>query len=185
MKIIFKSLVLLVLLSSILSCQKEKTVNPSLQQMDSDKKIENKEVTSLDNNNGDLEDFSNLVPLEIVDSTNSNVYEKFGIDLAGNCYDCDLAKIKINKKTFAFVNVCDTTDFYRIGNFTSSSTKTELKITTNANKFVFTKIDDLTVYKLEISGTILSLKNKRISKYYTNEKNLKKFKQHDCGDFQG
>ncbi len=185
MKIVFKSLLFVFLLSSLISCQKEKTVNPSLQQINSDKKLENKEVTSLDNNNGDLEDFSNLVPLEIVDSTSHKVYEKFGIDLAGNCYDCDLAKIKINKNTFDLVNVCDNTDFYRIEKFTYTSSSNELKVTTSANKFVFTKMDNSPVYKLEISGTKLSLKNKRISKYYTNEKNLKKFKQHDCGDFQG
>ena len=185
MKIVFKSIMFVFLLSSLISCQKEKTVNPSLQQINSDKKIENKEVTSLNNNNGDLEDFSNLVPLEIVDSTSNKVYEKFGIDLAGNCYDCDLAKIKINKKTFDLVNVCDTTDFYRLEKFTSTSTSTELKITTNANEFVFTKMDNSPVYQLEISGTKLSLKDKRISKYYTNVKNLKKFKQYDCGEFQG
>ena len=185
MKIIFKSLLLLFLLSSLISCQKEKIVNPSLQQINSEKNIENKEVTSLDNNNGDLEDFSNLVPLEIVDSTSNNVYEKFGIDLAGNCYDCDLAKIKINKKTFALVNICDTNDFFRIEKFTHTSKNTELKISTDVNEFVFTKMNNSPVYKLEISGVKISLKNKRISKYYTNENNLKKFKQHDCGDFQG
>ena len=83
------------------------------------------------------------------------------------------------------VNICDTNDFFRIEKFTYTSKNTELKISTDVNEFVFTKMNNSPVYKLEISGVKISLKNKRISKYYTNENNLKKFKQHDCGDFQG
>jgi len=133
----------------------------------------------------DLGDFAHLVPLTIIDTANSNVYEKYGIEFSGNCYDCDLAVISINKKNFDIINVCDKGDFYREEKFSYESSPNEFIVTTINNKFIFTKIDTAPVYELKVLGQEISLKKKRISKFYTQQKALNKFKQHDCGDFGG
>jgi len=132
-----------------------------------------------------LEDFSQLVPIEIVDSAKQNVYEKFGIEFSGNCYSCDLARISIRKKQINFINICDDHDFYSIKDFSYTSNQNELEIKTNENIFILKKIDPAPIYKLEIKGKKILLKNKRISEYFTTEKSLHQFSEHDCGDFQG
>ena len=114
-----------------------------------------------------------------------SAFEKYGVDFTGNCYNCDLAAIGINKKHFDIINVCDETDIYRNENFTYEVSKNQLTISTDKNKFIFAKIDDAPVYELKILGEKISLKKKAFSKFYTQQKRLKKFKQHDCGDFEG
>ena len=132
-----------------------------------------------------LGDFSKLLPVEVVNPKGKTVYEKYGIEFTGNCYDCDLAVMSIDKKYFDIVNVCDKADFYRNEKLSYEVTPTELKIKTEKNEFIFTKIDAAPVYELKILGDKISLKKKRLSKFYTPEKELKKFKQHDCGEFEG
>lgn len=142
-------------------------------------------VPKQSNNQNDLADFSELVPLTIIDSTSQDAYEKYGIEFSGNCYGCDLAKIKITKNHFDFVNVCDDDNVYRFENFSYSNDNKILKIKTKEHEFLLTKIEDAPVYKLTIIGKELILQNKRIAVYFTQSKILNKFKEHDCGDFQG
>lgn len=136
------------------------------------------------NTNG-LEDFSELVPLTILDATSQDVYEKYGIEFSGNCYDCDLAKININKKYFDFINVCDDENVQRFKIISYSNDNKILKIKTEEHEFLLTKIEDTPIYKLTINGKELALENKRIAVYFTQSKIINKFKEHDCGDFQG
>ncbi|MFZ1784890.1 MAG: hypothetical protein WAU23_06770 [Ferruginibacter sp.] len=141
--------------------------------------------TGIEQNTDDLGDYSELIPLEIKDSVSKNVYEKYGIDFSGNCYSCDLAEIRINKKHIDLVNVCDENNIYRIEGFTYSTDDNNLKINTDKNEFLFTRIDNAPVYKLEIRGSKIDLKEKKIAIYFTQKKQLSKFKEHECGDFQG
>jgi hypothetical protein len=134
---------------------------------------------------GDLGDFNHLSPVKILNPKSSNVYEKYGIEFEGNCYNCDLASIRINKKNFDLVNVCDKADYYRNEDFSYAVRSNGLTIKTGKNEFIFTRIDKAPVYELKILGDPISLKKKRISKFYTPAKELKKFKQHDCGEFDG
>lgn len=131
------------------------------------------------------EDYSALIPLELKDSTSNNVYEKYGIEFSGNCYACDLAAISITKGQFDMINVCDEKDVFRIKDFTCSMTEKELTIKTKGSEFHITKMDEAPVYRLEIKGERLELKNKRLSIYFTHKSAINKFKEHDCGDFQG
>lgn len=170
MKIVIKNLLIVSLLTSFSSCKEVKK-----------EELIKYRSSKIDN----LGNFSSLVPLEIIDSTSQNVYEKFGIEFTGNCYACDLAKIKINKKNFDFVNVCEKNDFYRIEDFTYTPTDSGINVLTDKNQFIFTRIGNSPVYKLRINGDKMLLKNKRISTYFTQEKNLKKFEEYDCGDFDG
>lgn len=140
-----------------------------------------KNTAQIDN----LGDFGLLTPIEVLDPKSLNVYEKYGIEFDGNCYTCDLAIMRINKKHFDIVNVCDKDDFYRNETFVYEVHPNELRIKTDKNEFIFTKIETAPVYELRIVGDKISLKKKRISKFYTQEKELKKFKQHDCGEFDG
>ena len=143
--------------------------------------VEINNKTQFDN----LADFVHLSPIEIVNSKARNVYEKYGIELSGNCYSCDLAAISVNKKSFDIINVCDKDDFYRNEDFSYYPSPNEFVVDTKKNKFIFTKIDEAPVYELKIIGEKILLKGKRISKFYTQQKKLKKFKQHDCGNFDG
>lgn len=132
-----------------------------------------------------LADFNKLSPIEILNPESKDVYEKYGIEFSGNCYACDLAAIRINKKHFDLVNVCEQDDFYRTEKFNYEVQPDRLIIRTEKNELIFTKIEAAPVYELKIAGDKISLKNKRISKFYTPEIELIKFKQHDCGEFDG
>ncbi|MES2864760.1 MAG: hypothetical protein V4666_11620 [Bacteroidota bacterium] len=173
------------LLTIFISCKNDKSDKQLINKSDSIKVTNKDNFKSEETKNDSLSNFSNLVPLEIVDSTSENIYKKYGIELGGNCYRCDLAKIKLNKKNFDFINVCNPEDFYRINKFSYIFNETQLKVVTDENEFIFTKIDDSPVYKLKIKGNKFSLKDKIISFYYTHEDNIHKFNQHDCGDFDG
>jgi hypothetical protein len=133
----------------------------------------------------DIEDLKQLAPIDILDAKNNNVYKKYGIELSGNCYDCDLNKITITAKLIKLTNVCDKklNRTFEITKITNSANSIE--ILTKQNKWIFTKIDNAPVYALEINGNNLKLENFRFSKFYTQKNILEKFEQHDCGDFQG
>ena len=143
--------------------------------------VESKNGDQFDN----LGDFGYLAPIEVINPQSRNAYEKYGIEFSGNCYTCDLAAISINKKSFDIINVCNKDDFYRDEKFSYRSSPNEFIVITDKNKFIFTKIDTAPVYELKILGEKISLKKKRISKFYTQQKELIKFKQHDCGEFDG
>lgn len=133
----------------------------------------------------DLSQYSKLVPVELKDSNNADIFKKYGVEFSGNCYSCDLIVFKINKKNFDIMNVCDENDFERFKKFNYDSSGNILKITTAETTFIFTKVEKEPVYELKIGGKQPDLKNKRISKFYTQENLINKFEEHDCGDFEG
>ena len=142
------------------------------------------ENVNFNNDNNNFEPL-NLIPIDIVDSKNKDIYKKYGIEFSGNCYDCDLAEFSVTKKTIKLTNVCDTQldQVFEIVKITN--TKSKIEIETKQNKFVFKEIEKVPIYQLKITGKNIQAESFRISKYYTLKKLLKKFEQHDCGDFQG
>ena len=48
-----------------------------------------------------------LVPLQLNDSTEHDVYKRYSFDFAGNCYSCDVIEIDIKADVFIFRNACD------------------------------------------------------------------------------
>lgn len=132
-----------------------------------------------------LPDFEHLYPVEIVKPESKDVYEKYGIEFSGVCYACDLAEIRINPQAIEFINVCDDKDISRIPDFKYTIDEHELIAEKDGRVLTFTKIDPAPVYALDIKGKSFSFENKRIIKYYVPKKIIEKFKQHDCGDFQG
>ena len=127
----------------------------------------------------------NLIPIDTVDSKNNNIYKKYGIEFSGNCYNCDLAELSITDKRIKLTNVCNA-KLNRIFEIEKiANTKIKIEIKTKQNDFVFSQIDKAPIYQLKITGKDIKDKNLRISKYYTLKKLLKKFEQHDCGDFEG
>lgn len=132
-----------------------------------------------------LEELNKLVPIDTVDSKSKNVYKKYGVEFTGNCYACDLANISITEKSIKLTNVCDEkqNQIYKVIKIINLDNRIELK--TKQNDFIFTKIDNAPIYELKIIGNKVKNENLRISKYFTLEKILNKFEQHDCGDFQG
>lgn len=127
----------------------------------------------------------NLIPIDTVDSKSKNIFKKYGIEFSGNCYECDLAELSINEKTITLTNVCDTklNQVFEIAKIINAQSKIEIQ--TKENHFVFTEIHKTPIYELKMEGKNIPSKNFRFSKYYTLKKLLKKFEQHDCGDFQG
>ncbi|AZA83548.1 hypothetical protein C1637_15150 [Chryseobacterium lactis] len=141
-----------------------------------------KDTTSKSEVPGDL---SSLVPVDLLDSKSTNVYEKYGLEFSGNCYSCDLASLSVTKKKIIWTNVCDEKDTFEINDFsfTNEGNKTILK--TPEGTYIVTKIDKAPVYEVVLEGQKLEMKNKRISRYFTTKKALSLFKEHDCGDFEG
>jgi hypothetical protein len=132
-----------------------------------------------------FEDFNQLVPVKVVQPDSKNVYEKYGIDFDGNCYTCDLAMIRLNKQYFDLVNVCDAKDVYRTEKFSYELLSNGIRIKTEKGEFVLSRIGNGPVYELKVTGGGGTLKNKKLVKYYTPKVELKKFKVHDCGEFDG
>lgn len=132
-----------------------------------------------------LPDFEYLYPVELVNPKSKNIYEKYGIEFSGVCYACDLAEIRINPQEIDFINVCDNKDIARVTAFKYTIDEHRLIAEKEGQALIFTKIDAAPVYALEIIGAAFSFENKRIIKYYVPKKIIKRFKQHDCGDFQG
>ncbi|OJV54142.1 MAG: hypothetical protein BGO31_12355 [Bacteroidetes bacterium 43-16] len=126
-----------------------------------------------------------LYPLALLLPESNNVYQKYGIEFSGVCYACDLAKIKITARSIQLINVCDDKDVTTIPKLNAVIDGDKITIKTGQQLLIITKIDKAPIYQLEIKGDQLSSDNKRILKYYTPEKLIKKFEQHDCGDFQG
>lgn len=174
---------------SIAGCNQNKSKNEDIKSIGiSADTTKNKPAdldTALKHQPENLGDFVQLSPITILNPSSQNVYEKYGIEFTGNCYSCDLAVMHINKKNFDIVNVCDKNDFYRNDSFVYQVNADELKIKTGKNEFIFTKIDTAPIYELKILGPKITLKEKKFSKFYTQEKELKKFKKHDCEEFDG
>lgn len=133
----------------------------------------------------DFSQYSKLVPIELKDSNSADVFKKYGIKFSGNCYSCDLAVFKLNKKNFDIVNVCDENDVERFKEYNYDNSGDILKINTAEITFIFTKVEKEPVYQLKIEGEKPNLKNKRISEFYAPENLVDKFEEHDCGDFEG
>lgn len=127
----------------------------------------------------------NLIPIDTVDSKNKDIYKKYGIEFSGNCYECDLAEFSITEKTIKLTNVCDAKQNQAFEIVKITNTESKIEINTKQNDFIFTEIENAPIYELKITGKDIKTKNFRISKYYTLKKLLKKFEQHDCGDFEG
>lgn len=130
-------------------------------------------------------DFSELIPIDVLDSKSTNVYEKYGIEFSGNCYSCDLASLSVTKNKIIWANICDENDTFEINDFSFSNEGNKTIIKTSERTYTLTQIDKSPVYELAIEGKKLELKNKRISRYFTIKKALPLFKEHDCGDFEG
>lgn len=130
-------------------------------------------------------DFSTLVPIDVLNSKSTNVYKKYGIEFSGNCYSCDLASLSITKKQIRWTNVCDEKDSFEIDDFSYSDEGSKTIFKTPEGTYILIQIDKAPVYELVIEGQKLELKNKRISKYFTTQKTLPLFTEHDCGDFEG
>ncbi|CAD0218463.1 hypothetical protein KYG33_03185 [Chryseobacterium sp. D764] len=130
-------------------------------------------------------ELSELVPIDLLNSKSVNVYEKYGIEFSGNCYSCDLTSVSITKEKIIWTNVCDEKDTFEISDFSFSNEGNKTIFKTPERTYIVTQIDKAPVYELVIEGKKLELKNKRISKYFTTEKALPLFTEHDCGNFEG
>ena len=126
-----------------------------------------------------------LVPIDILNNSSKDVFEKYGMEFEGNCYDCDLAYFKIEQQRIKIICVCDPKNCLEYNIISSEITKNMFSLKTQYSEFVFTQIESVPIYKLSISGKKIKSKNLRIVQYYTLKSMLHKFKVHDCGDFQG
>ena len=149
------------------------------------KKIVEKPAINIEDERIKIEHLDELVPIDTVDSKNKDVFKKYGLEFNGNCYACDLALLSITKKSIKLTNVCDSkvNEIYNIVKFSVFDYRIE--ISTAQNDFLLTKIDNAPVYELKIIGNDIRIENLRVSRFFTLKKILDKFKQHDCGDFEG
>lgn len=130
-------------------------------------------------------DFLALVPIDVLETKSTNVYEKYGIEFSGNCYSCDLASLSITKNRIIWTNICDEKDVFEINNLTTSGEGNKTILKTSDRTYILTQIDRAPIYELVVEGQKLELNNKRIAKYFTTKEALPHFKEHDCGNFEG
>ncbi|MDM1555100.1 hypothetical protein PYS58_02800 [Chryseobacterium indologenes] len=130
-------------------------------------------------------DFSELVPIHVLETKSKNVYEKYGIEFSGNCYSCDLASLSITKDKIKWTNICDEKDAFEFNNFSVSGKGNTIILKTSDRTYVLTQIDKAPIYELVVEGKKLELDKKRVAQYYTTQKALPLFKEHDCGNFEG
>lgn len=129
--------------------------------------------------------FAALVPIDLLNSKSTDVYEKYGIEFSGNCYACDLASLSIVDDKMMWTNVCDDKDSYEVSGFTFEVEGNKSIFTTADRTYTLTQIDQAPVYRLNITGKKFDLSNKRVSNYYTTKEALPLFKENDCGEFEG
>ncbi|SDI99598.1 hypothetical protein [Chryseobacterium jejuense] len=130
-------------------------------------------------------DFSELVPIDVLEIKSKNVYEKYGIEFSGNCYSCDLTSLSITKDKIKWTNICDKKDAFEINNFSVSGEGNTTVLKTSDRTYILTQIDKAPIYELVVEGEKLELDKKRVAKYFTTQKALPLFKEHDCGNFEG
>lgn len=173
------------LLSSCTTTAKKETVETPVKTSSVDS-LSKEEVTQIDSETAAVpKALAALVPITVLDSKSTDVYEKYGIEFSGNCYACDLANLSITDNKMVWTNVCDEKDTYVMDGFTFNAESNKYIFTTSDRIFTLTQIDQAPVYKLNISGKKFDLRNKRTSNYYTTKEALPLFKENDCGEFEG
>jgi len=181
-----KFLFCVILMTLIFSCNKETIENQTTNSEEkSELKTPQESVSEKVEPTADLSEYGKLAPIEIKDANQKDVFKKYGIEFSGNCYACDLAIFKLNKKNFDIVELCDEKNFHRYDDFSYEKTDNSIKIITPESTFIFTKVENEPIYQLKIEGQKPEFKNMRISEFYTQESLIEKFEEHDCGDFEG
>lgn len=184
-KIIISHFLVLALLSSCSSHKGESAENAAVKEVKLDTLVKPSSGESTKNTAVLPADFLALVPIDLLDRKSENVYEKFGLEFSGNCYSCDLASLSVAQHKIIWTNVCDDADNFEIDDFSSKKEAEKIILKTVERTFIITKIDEAPVYELLIEGRNLELTNKRIATYFTSKEALPRFKEHDCGDFDG
>ncbi len=126
-----------------------------------------------------------LVPMTLIDSNQNDPYKKYGFDLEGICYSCDVANISISSNKLVLTNACDSNKkkMYAL----SAVEKTGEKILAPNTDFRISleKIKGADLYEVKIEGKSPATKDLKIRNFYCKQQELKKFQDHDCGDFEG
>jgi len=185
-----KSAIIFFILSSLLNCkQNENTDNlkNKIQTFSIDTIKQNTDKTNniiLEKINTEIS-LDTLIPIKILKEHSSNVYKKYGLEFTGNCYACDLAEFRIENKKVIIYNVCDANKSLNFNILEIKNTEKVIKIKTKKYNFIFLRVEDEPIFKLEITNYDINNKDLRISKFYTFKDHLTMFETHDCGDFDG
>lgn len=126
-----------------------------------------------------------LVPITILEQKSKKVFEKYGIDFQGNCYDCDLVNLKISRQKLVFTNVCDATQSIALKVLFIKKVNNQIIIGTPNSQWVLFKIAKEGVFQLKTEGSRMTNEGFKMSTFFTLKKKKHQFKVHDCGDFQG
>ncbi len=126
-----------------------------------------------------------LIPMEIVDSTKTDPFEKYGYHFSGHCYACDVAEIFIHKGKIMLVNVCDKKKVDEFEIRSMSITSIQIDITTTKYSLSLKKVEGTPVYELICEGKLAPVGQGKLVQFYASKKDLARFKVHECGDFGG
>lgn len=188
-----KNIVLGLILISFLNCklQNKKEANsklstPKIEKLKRDTLITTAGKTNKNNRpkiQKNKVELATLIPIEILNTKEKDVYKKYGLAFSGNCYNCDLAKFRIENHSVFITNVCDAETELNFEIINLFTTRNKIEINTKNYSFQFLRIANDPVYELKIINSDLKNKDLLISKYFTLKKDLVKFEVHDCGDF--
>lgn len=133
-----------------------------------------------------VEEFSfDLVPMILADSNQKDPYKKYGFDLEGICYACDVANLSVSKHRLILTNACDSNK-KKIIVLSSFENTPDRVLAGNADfNLKLQKIKGAQLYQLTIEGKSPESKDLKIRSFYCTKQELEKFQDHDCGDFEG
>ena len=186
-----RTILFYLILYSLLSCKQSKSKENNTNALNQNSKNFTVELSDeiTDTVTSDAEyykvSFDTLIPIEMLNKESESVYTKYGLEFTGNCYACDLAEFRIENKKFTISNVCDLNEYLNFDIQEIKNTEKRIEITTKKYNFIFTRVEDESIFKLQITNYDIKNKNLRISEYYTFKENLMQFETHDCGDFDG
>lgn len=126
-----------------------------------------------------------LRPMAIVKEDSAVVTEKYGLDFSGNCYACDVANMLVDGEMITLMNACDLESQISLKITSIEETDKAIIVVTPSNRFVFTEVEETTLYKLDVIGTPLDQELFRTAEFYTLNSLLNSFEIHDCGEFEG
>lgn len=186
-----RSIVFYLILCSLLSCKQNKNNANNIKIINHDSKNDTTELNYKITDTDILEkkyfkvNSDTLIPIEIQNENSKDVYKKYGLEFTGNCYACDLAEFRIENKKIIISNVCDLNEYLNFDIQEIKNSEKRIEIKTKKYKFIFTRVENEPIFKLQIINFDIKNEKLRISEYYTFKENLLKFETHDCGDFDG
>ncbi|WP_459212525.1 hypothetical protein [Aquimarina rhabdastrellae] len=130
----------------------------------------------------------NMIGILAIDQK-EELSKKYSLDVSSACYSCDMANLTFTDKKIVLENVCESSakisftidNMRQEGNICKISFKQQEELVIMS----ISKLEDISVYSIQLSNNFKQIDDLYIKSIYTNKETLKTFEIHDCGEFEG